>query len=155
MLRKNAWIYIGFILMVEAAGALSARLSGGMGLYETLVLPPLSPPAAVFPVVWTILFALLGIGAARVYLAPPSPLREKALWVFAIQLLCNFLWSILFFRFQVFGFALLWLALLWGLILRMTVLFARIQLWAGFIQIPYLLWVAFAGYLNLGIWRLN
>lgn len=155
MKRNNWWIYGGLILLVEAVGALSAWLSGGMDLYDTLVLPPLSPPGVVFPIVWTVLFALLGIGTARVYLDPPSPLREKALWVFAIQLLCNFLWSIFFFRFQVFGFALLWLALLWVLILWMTVLYMRVQRWAGLIQIPYLLWVAFAGYLNFGVWRLN
>lgn len=155
MKRNNWWVYGGLILLVEAVGALSAWLSGGMDLYDTLVLPPLSPPGVVFPIVWTVLFALLGIGTARVYLAPPSPLREKALWVFAIQLLCNFLWSIFFFRFQVFGFALLWLALLWVLILWMTVLYLRVQRWAGLIQIPYLLWVTFAGYLNFGVWRLN
>lgn len=155
MKRNNWWIYGGLILLVEAVGALSAWLSGGMDLYDTLVLPPLSPPGVVFPIVWTVLFALLGIGTARVYLAPPSPLREKALWVFAIQLLCNFLWSIFFFRFQVFGFALLWLVLLWVLILWMTVLYMRVQRWAGLIQIPYLLWVTFAGYLNFGVWRLN
>ena len=84
--EKKPWLtYVGFIVLAEAVGGLSALLSGGgMALYrDTLVKPPLSPPGIVFPIVWTILFALMGIGAARVYLAPPSPTRSRALLVFA------------------------------------------------------------------------
>lgn len=155
---KKPWLaYVGFIVLTEAVGGLSALLSGGgMALYrDTLVKPPLSPPGIVFPIVWTILFALMGIGAARVYLAPPSSTRSRALLVFAVQLAFNFLWSIFFFRFQLYGFSLLWLIALWVLILWMTELFSQVDRWAGLLQIPYLLWVAFAGYLNFGVWRLN
>lgn len=156
-MEKKPWLtYVGFIALAEAVGGLSALLSGGMELYQdTLVKPPLSPPGIVFPIVWSILFALMGIGAARVYLAPPSSSRSKALVVFAVQLAVNFFWSILFFRFQLYGFALVWLILLWVLILWMTELFSQVDRWAGLLQIPYLLWVAFAGYLNFGVWRLN
>ena len=156
--EKKPWLtYVGFIVLAEAVGGLSALLSGGgMELYrDTLVKPPLSPPGIVFPIVWTILFALMGIGAARVYLAPPSPTRSRTLLVFAVQLAFNFLWSIFFFRFQLYGFSLLWLIALWVLILWMTELFSQVDRWAGLLQIPYLLWVAFAGYLNFGVWRLN
>lgn len=155
---KKPWLaYVGFIVLTEAVGGLSALLSGGgMALYrDTLVKPPLSPPGIVFPIVWTILFALMGIGAARVYLAPPSSTRSRALLVFAVQLAFNFLWSIFFFRFQLYGFSLIWLIALWVLILWMTELFSQVDRWAGLLQIPYLLWVAFAGYLNFGVWRLN
>ena len=156
--EKKPWrTCVGFIALAEAVGGLSALLSGcGMELYrDTLVKPPLSPPGIVFPIVWTILFALMGIGAARVYLAPPSPTRSRALLVFAVQLAFNFLWSIFFFRFQLYGFSLIWLIALWVLILWMTELFSQVDRWARLLQIPYLLWVAFAGYLNFGIWWLN
>lgn len=154
-MRRKWVVYGGFILLAEAVGALSAWVSGGMDLYETLELPPLSPPGIVFPIVWSVLFALMGIGAAAVYLAPPSETREKALWVFGLQLAVNGLWSVIFFRFQAFGFALIWLALLWALVLWMTVLFYRVKPWAGYLQIPYLVWITFAAYLNFGVWRLN
>ena len=72
-----------------------------------------------------------------------------------MQLAVNFFWSILFLRFEAFGFALLWLILLWILILWMTDTFAQVDKWASALQIPYILWVAFAGYLNFGVWRLN
>lgn len=155
--RKKPWLAtLSFILLTEAVGGLSALLSGGMELYESgIQKPPLSPPGIVFPIVWTILFALLGIGAARIYLAPDSPERTKALTLYLVQLAVNFFWSILFFRFEAFGFALLWLILLWILILWMADAFAQVDKWASALQIPYILWVAFAGYLNFGVWRLN
>ena len=90
---------------------------------DSIAQPPLSPPALVFPVAWTILYALMGIGAARVALAPDSPERSRGLQIFGLQLGINFLWSILFFKFQLFGFSLLWLIALWGAILWMIRLF--------------------------------
>ena len=149
--------YAFWILFTEAVGALSGWLTrDGADLYaETIAKPPLSPPALVFPIVWGILFALMGIGAARVYRQPPSGDRDRALRVYLVQLAFNFFWSILFFSFQVFGLALLWLWALWGLILRMIRSFREVDFPAALLQIPYLLWVSFAGYLNAGVWRLN
>ena len=149
--------YAAWILFTEAVGALSGYLSReGTKLYNTTIIqPPLSPPSIVFPIVWSILFALMGIGAARVYLAPPSPARTRSLLLFLLQLAFNFFWSIIFFHFQAFGFALIWLAVLWLLILWMTLSFAKIDKAAALLQIPYLLWVAFAAYLNYGVWTLN
>ena len=93
-MRKKPWLAtLSFILLTEAVGGLSALLSGGMELYESgIQKPPLSPPGIVFPIVWTILFALLGIGAARIYLAPDSPERTKALTLYLVQLAVNFFW---------------------------------------------------------------
>ena len=102
-----------------------------------------------------VLFVLMGVGAARVWLAPPSRQRTRALAVFLLQLLFNFFWSIIFFNFQAFGFALLWLVALWGLILWMIFAFAPVDQIAAALQIPYLLWVIFAAYLNAGVWGLN
>ena len=155
-MKQKPWIaYVVGIVLVEAVGALSALLSSGMTLYERIVKPPLSPPGIVFPIVWTILFALMGIGAARIYLSPPSPGRSKSLALFAVQLAVNFFWSILFFRFEAFGFSLLWLILLLVLIVWMSECFSQVDSLAALLQIPYVLWVAFAAYLNFGVWRLN
>ena len=122
---------------------------------QVITKPPLSPPSIVFPIVWVILFALMGIGAARVYLAPPSGLRSRSLLLFLVQLAFNFFWSIIFFQFQNFGFALVWLAVLWALILWMLLSFLQVDCTAGWLQVPYLLWVTFAAYLNWGVWLLN
>lgn len=150
-------IYVIAILITEGVGALSGWLvRDATELYATMIeKPPLSPPGAVFPVVWAILYALLGIGAARIWLAPASAERQTALWAFAIQLVFNFFWSLIFFNLQSYGFALLWLVALWGLILWMIRAFDSVDPLAAKLQIPYLVWVTFAGYLNLGVWLLN
>ena len=157
-MKKRAWkVYVLWILFTEAVGALSGFLTRkGSQIYtQTVVKPPLSPPAIVFPIVWGILFALMGIGAARIYLAPPSADRSKSLLLFLLQLAFNFFWSILFFNFQAFGIALIWLLILWGLILWMIFSFRQVDPPAAWLQVPYLLWVTFAAYLNFGVWRLN
>lgn len=149
--------YARWILLAEAVGGLSGWLTRkGIRTYQkTIVQPPLSPPGTVFPIVWGGLFALMGIGAARIWASPPSAARSRSLRLFGIQLAFNFFWSILFFSFQVFGLAVLWLWALWGLILRMIRSFRKVDSPAALLQIPYLLWVSFAGYLNAGVWRLN
>ena len=157
-MKKRTWkVYALWILFTEAVGALSGFLTRkGSQIYsETVVKPPLSPPAIVFPIVWGILFALMGIGAARIYLAPPSAARSKSLLLFLLQLAFNFFWSIIFFSLQAFGFALIWLLLLWVLIICMVRAFWKVDKIAAWLQIPYLLWVTFAAYLNFGVWRLN
>lgn len=157
-MKEHKWIpYVLWILFTEAVGFLSGWLTRqGSELYsETIVKPPLSPPAMVFPIVWGILFVLMGIGAARIYLAESSPARTRSLRIFLLQLAFNFFWSILFFNFQAFGLALIWLLILWGLILWMIFSFRQVDPPAAWLQVPYLLWVTFAAYLNFGVWRLN
>ena len=127
-----------------------------MEFYGTMEAKPvLSPPAVLFPIVWTILYALMGIGAARVDASEPGTDRSWALNVFVIQLIVNFFWSLIFFNARAYGFALLWLILLWLLIAAMILLFRKVDRTAALLQIPYLLWVAFAAYLNYGVWHLN
>ena len=156
-LKKNWKTYAFWILLSEGVGALSGWLTrDGMKVYEqTVTQPPLSPPPWVFPVVWGILYALMGIGAARVYLAPASNNRSRGLLLFLVQLVFNFLWSIVFFNLQAYGFALIWLLALWVLILWMILAFRRVDKPAAWLQIPYLLWVTFAVYLTFGVWLLN
>lgn len=157
MNRTKIKTYLLWILLAEAVGGLAGWLTReDVKIYtDSIAQPPLSPPPLVFPVAWTILYALMGIGAARASLAPDGPRRSRALAVFGLQLGMNFLWSILFFKFQRFGLALVWLIALWGAILWMASAFSRVDKAAARLQIPYLVWVAFAGYLNLGVWVLN
>jgi tryptophan-rich sensory protein len=145
------------ILATEAVGALSSFLTkDGVKIYNTSVMKPaLSPPPLVFPIVWAILYALMGIGVTRVYLSRSSRSRTAGIRLYLIQLGFNFLWSIIYFNLQAFGFAFFWLLILWGLIVWMTLTFYEVDHIAAYLQIPYLLWVLFAGYLNYGVWMLN
>ena len=155
---KFPWkTYAFFILLAEGVGALSGWLSReGTKIYSTTITqPPLSPPGFLFPIVWAVLYALMGIGAARVWLNSSGSLRSRAMLLFILQLAVNFFWSLIFFNLQAFGFAFWWLILLWLLIFAMYRAFARVEALAARLQIPYLLWVAFAGYLTAGVWFLN
>ena len=156
-MKKATWkTYAAWILVSEAVGALAGWLTREeTKIYAMLKQPSLAPTAIVFPVVWGILYVLMGIGAARIRLAPGSPERERSLLLFWLQLSVNFFWSILFFQLQAFGPALLWLILLWALIVGMIASFRKVDPLAAWLQIPYLLWVTFAAYLNFEIWRLN
>ena len=157
-MKKQNWkIYAFWILFTELVGFLAGLLTReGTELYGlTIAKPPLSPPAVVFPIVWAILYALMGIGAARIYLRPASRERSACLRLYLIQLAFNFFWSIIFFNFQAFGFAFIWLVLLWALIVLMALSFRELDPPAAWLQVPYLLWVCFAGYLNFGVWLLN
>ena len=158
MRMKQHWkTYAFWILLTESVGALSGWISrNGTELYmQTIEKPPLSPPGWVFPVVWTILFALMGIGAARIRLSPLPKDRSQGIYLFFSQLVIYFFWSPIFFHAQAFGFAFLWLLLLLGLVLWMTLTFRKVDPLAAKLQIPYLLWLVFAAYLNLGVWWLN
>ena len=153
-MRKPTWKQYAFwIGLSEAVGGLSGLLTReGQKIYNaTAVQPPLSPPQWVFPVVWGILYALMGISAARIAVTEERP----GLNFFAAQLTVNFFWSLLFFNAQAYGFAALWLALLIALVIGMILRFRRADRLAARIQIPYLLWLCFALYLNVGVWVLN
>ena len=157
-MKRQSWKpYVFWILFTEGVGFLSGWLTReGVDLFNaTAQQPPLSPPSLLFPIVWTILYALMGIGAARIYLAPASNARSRALLIYLLQLAFNFFWSILFFNLQNYGLAFFWLLALWGLILWMILSFYRVDKMAAMLQIPYFLWVTFAAYLNFGVWMLN
>ncbi len=148
--------YIISILIAEAVGGVSAFLTNmAMDRYAMAEKPPLTPPDIVFPIVWAILYALMGISSARIWLSPPARARTHGLIIYALQLFFNFIWSILFFNFQAYGFAFVWLVALWALIILMIVKFNETDRIAALLQIPYLLWVTFAAYLNYMVWQLN
>ncbi len=157
MKKKKITDLLIFIVSAELIGALSALLSGGFsGMYQALEKPPLSPPGWLFPVVWTILYALMGISAFLVYSSDNNPAaRKKGLTAYIVQLVLNFLWSIIFFRLKFYTAALIDLILLIIAVTLMTALFSRASKTAAIINVPYLLWLLFAAYLNAGIVILN
>ena len=151
---KQLLIAVAIPLVV---GGLAALLtSGSMDLFEMVEKPPLSPPGWLFPVAWTILYILMGVASYLVWQTTGSPrLRQQALRLYGLQLVVNFVWPLLFFNLQWYVVAFLWLVLLWVLILLTLLAFRRLSPVAGWLLVPYLLWVTFAGYLNLGIAILN
>lgn len=157
MKRKNWKVYAFWIGLSLGVGMLSGLLSrpGMEGFQETVAQPPLSPPAILFPIVWTLLYTLMGISAARIWLSEPSELRSRSINLFIAQLVVNFFWSLIFFDARSFPLAFLWLLLLWGLVAWMIITFRKIDPRAALLQAPYLLWLTFAAYLSAGAWVLN
>ncbi len=137
-----------------AVGGLGALASGGMGDYPLLNQPPLSPPGWVFPVVWTILYLLMGYAAYRVQVKGGEGTARARVFYY-VQLALNFLWPVLFFGFQAYLLAFVELLILWVAIAVTAWKFAAIDELAGDLLLPYLLWVTFAAYLNLGVYLLN
>lgn len=138
-----------------AVGGLSAWLTrNSMELYKSLNQPPLAPPGWVFPIVWTILFILMGISSYMIYTSH-SHLKQTALLTYGIQLALNFSWSILFFLVQGYTLAFFLIIILLYFIGKMIYLFKGINKTAALLQLPYFLWVIFATYLNLGVAILN
>ncbi len=142
------------ILIPLAVGFVSAFLTrNNMELFDVINKPKLSPPGQLFPIVWTILYICMGIASYLVCVSGAD--NQAALNVYAVQLIFNFFWSIIFFYLQEYQFAFYWLVVLWILILITTRRFYNISKPAGYLMIPYLLWVTFAGYLNWQIYILN
>lgn len=140
-----------------AVGGLAAWLTmGSMAVYGALIQPPLAPPSWVFPVVWGILYLLMGAASVLVWKSDaPQAEKQRALRLYAVQLACNFVWPLLFFRAGWYGTALLWLLLLLALVLATMAAFRQASPLAGKLLLPYVLWLLFAAYLNAAVWWLN
>ena len=150
--------YVISIVIALGVGGLAAFLTrNSMDIYKEIVLPPLAPPSILFPIVWSVLYTLMGISAAMIYgrkKSEPTAVQD-ALSVYGINLVVNFMWSIIFFNFRRFLFAFFWLVFLFAIIIKMIIDFKKIRPAAAYLQIPYAIWVAFAGYLNFAIWWIN
>lgn len=150
--------YTVAIAIPMTVGIISAALTkDSMKVYEELNSPPLSPPSFIFPIVWTLLFILMGISSAMIYVdreKNPEAAKKGLVW-YGVSLIINFSWSIIFFNMQAAFFALLVLIVLLYSIICTIIEYRKIQPIAAYLQIPYALWVVFAGYLNAGIWLLN
>lgn len=145
------------ILISLSVGGLSAFFTrSSMDIYSKYNRPVLSPPGTVFPIVWTILFILMGISAYLVFISSvDEKIKSNALFLYGLQLIINFFWSIIFFNLEMLLFAFLWIILLWIVVFLMIISFWKINKLASYLQIPYLMWITFASYLNLGIYVLN
>jgi len=145
------------ILLTLGTGAVAGIFTGQSvsGWYATLNQPSFNPPNWVFGPVWSTLYFLMGISLWLVLKLKPSLQRNRAILIFIVQLVLNFLWSFLFFYFNLIGAALIDIILLWGSILTMLFLFFRLRPVAAYINIPYLLWVSFATVLNTAYFFLN
>lgn len=145
------------ILIPLVGGTIVGYLnSGSMGTYEMLNKPFFSPPGFIFPIVWSILYVLMGIAAYRIYMRNKQGADDNGAYFFyLVQLLINFLWSFVFFTFRLYGIAFIVLIILFILIIITFIKFIRLDKIAGLLLIPYILWVAFAGVLNFFIYVLN
>ena len=141
------------ILLPLAVGSFASLLSNPMS-GSVMQQPPASPPAFLFPIVWSILYTLMGISSYLIYVSDSAG-KYQALFIYALQLFFNFFWSILFFRFELYLPAFFWLLILILLIAVMIYLFYQIRPLAAYLQIPYLLWCLFAAYLNYQVYLLN
>lgn len=144
------------VIPLLVGGVASLLTGGGMEVFASVEKPPLSPPGWLFPVVWTILYTLMGISSYLILTSDADEsAKEGAIRVYGLQLLVNFLWPTFFFNFRWYGFSFFWLLLLWFLVVVMILRFREINKLAAYMNIPYLIWLTFAAYLNWGIWRLN
>lgn len=141
-------LFISIFIPLIVGGIVSLIMMPFMD-YKSLELPPLAPPAFLFPVAWTILYILMGVGAYLVSKKDTVPM------IYYVQLGVNALWSIIFFVFKLRLLAFVWIVLLIILVVKMIIEFYKIDKVAAYLQIPYLLWIVFASYLNLGIYLLN
>lgn len=154
--RHIKWkpLLLNLVISLGVGGLAGLLTQGSTSTYQAVRHPLLSPPAGIFPVVWTILYILMAISAYLIY-ETDAECRKPSLTVYGIQLAVNFFWPIIFFNLHAYLFAFLWLVLLWCLVLAMIILFYRCRRSAAFLQIPYLLWLTFALYLNYSVWMLN
>ena len=146
-------IYVKSILIPVLVGAFVGIVTSSSINYNTLEQPPLSPPAILFPIVWTILYTLMGVSYG--ILESNSLVDSKINFIYYLQLFVNALWSFFFFVFEWRLFSFLWILLLLALVIVMIVRFYEKSKVAGLLQLPYLAWVTFASYLNLAIYLLN
>lgn len=157
MMKKINWFQLSAIVLItELVGVLGSLFSGNTGhIYTSLVKPPLSPPGWLFGVIWPMLYLLMGIAAYIIYQSPKRLDRKKAITLYWVQLFVNFLWPIIFFRFEWYWISVAVILLLDVLVIITTIWFYKIKKVAGYLMVPYLLWIIFATYLNIAIAVLN
>lgn len=148
-LNKKLIVYILIPLLV---GFLGNLLGGSTDIYDKITTPSFAPPGFLFPIVWSILYILMGISA---YLVSKNTDSKDALTIYYVQLGVNALWSLFFFRLNWFLFSSLWIILLLCLVIYMIYLFSKLNKTAAYLQIPYTLWLTFALILNSSIYLLN
>ena len=146
-------IYAKSILIPVIIGGVIGLIISRSIDYNSLQKPPLSPPSILFPIVWTILYVLMGISYGII--DSKSIIKLKTKIIYSLQLFVNATWSLIFFTLKWRLFAFIWIIILNILVIVMIIDFFKKNKTAGLLQIPYLLWIIFASYLNLGVYLLN
>ena len=154
MNKKKIMYIIVSILIPLAVGGISSLLGGSTSTFDNVNKPGFAPPAIVFPIAWGILYTLMGISSYLVFVSD-SEYKKTGLVFYVLQLIVNMFWSMIFFRFENFLFAFVWLLLLLLLVIVMMYYFYKSNKIAFYIQIPYVLWLTFALALNYAIYTLN
>ncbi len=156
-MKKIDWyLLLKIILVTELIGILSGLFAGNTGhFYASFIKPPLSPPGWLFGVVWPVLYLLMGIAAYLIYQVPLSQERRQAITLYWVQMFVNFLWPIAFFRFERYGLSVAVILILVVLVAMTTLRFWKLNKTAGYLMLPYLFWLLFATYLNIGVAVLN
>lgn len=156
MYSKVQWkTFIACLSIPLSIGTLNAFLTkNSMNIYKMIQQPPLAPPSWLFPIVWTLLYILMGISSYLISTSY-SEYKSEALILYGLQLILNFIWPLIFFLGQNYLIAFVVLIILWYVVLKMIQAFAEIRPLTAKLQIPYLIWLTFAGYLNLMIYFLN
>lgn len=157
MKKIRAGTLICALLLPLLTGMVSAWLSSqGMAAYAAMKKPPFSPPAGLFPIAWTILYLMMGLASYQILISETDASRKTAAFLlYILQLAMNFMWSIFFFRWDMYLFAFGWLMAMLVLVVLCTIRFFSIDKLAGYLMIPYILWLSFAAYLNLGAYILD
>ncbi len=151
-------IFMIFLAIPLGVGLLASALtSDAMAAFNKMNKPLLAPPAMLFPIAWTILYILMGLASYIIYKSSTkhTVIRFAALFLYAAQLFFNFVWSLIFFRESEYWGAFIWLICLWGLVLLMLLSYRKISKTSFYLTLPYILWLTFAGYLNIGIALMN
>lgn len=145
------------ILIPLGLGSLVGYLNKNtVSIYNDLIKPIFAPPAIVFPIVWSILYILMGIAAYRIYMRNKQGVDDDgAYFMYIVQLIVNLAWSFIFFTFRLYAVSFLWLILLFILVVITFIKFMKVDKIAAFLLIPYLIWLLFAGALNFFIWFYN
>lgn len=156
-MKFNKKLFTFCLALPLIVGGLSGLITNGsMEAFGMLQKPALSPPVYLFPIVWTLLYILMGAASYLILRANAGKsLTKTALTLYLAQLAVNFLWPIFFFTLGWYFFSIFWLLLLLVLVILTTLLFAKISDAAAYLMTPYLLWLIFAGYLNLAVALLN
>lgn len=161
MKKRSVCNLIISILIPLIVGGLSSFITkDAMFVFNNIKKPLFSPPGILFPIVWTMLYVLMGISSYLVCMveakaAETIAIKNKTLLLYVVQLVFNFFWSIIFFKFAMYRFAFVWLVILWELVFLYIKNAFKLNKVASYLMIPYLIWMTFAGYLNIMIAILN
>lgn len=147
-------LLINIAIPLAIGGISSLIVNNGFDNYSAVTKPSLSPPPWIFPVVWTILYILMGLSTYLIY-EKDKNLNRNAFAIYAVQLALNFIWPIFFFGFDAYLLSFIILVLLLVFVVAMTINFYKENKLAGLLQIPYLIWLLFAAYLNFSVFLLN